>query len=176
VRVKHIRSSLVPVASVLGLVLVACGGTSPSAGQGGAQVSIPPGGAQTIAVSLGETGPGQMYMNLNQPAVAAGPVTFVVTNEGDKEHEFIVLQTDTSAGDFPVMSQNEAMQMEGGGMGHMHDFDEEAPGIVAVDEIEDLAAGATDRLEVNLKPGHYALVCNLRGHYTGGMWADFQVT
>ena len=39
----------------------------------------------------------------------------------------------------------------------------------------DLAAGATKTLTLNLKPGHYALICNIAGHYMAGMYADLTV-
>ncbi|MEA2312683.1 MAG: hypothetical protein QOE28_2651, partial [Solirubrobacteraceae bacterium] len=35
--------------------------------------------------------------------------------------------------------------------------------------------GAAKALTLNLKPGHYALICNLPGHYTAGMYADLTV-
>ncbi len=45
----------------------------------------------------------------------------------------------------------------------------------AVGEVEDLGQGDTKKLTLNLKKGHYALICNLPGHYKGGMYADFTV-
>jgi uncharacterized cupredoxin-like copper-binding protein len=49
----------------------------------------------------------------------------------------------------------------------------------AVDEIEDIAPGAAERLTLHLEPGHYALICNLPGHYfhdgKPGMLADVTV-
>ena len=45
----------------------------------------------------------------------------------------------------------------------------------AVDEIGEFAAGKTKRLTLNLKPGHYALVCNVPGHYKAGMYKNFIV-
>jgi uncharacterized cupredoxin-like copper-binding protein len=35
--------------------------------------------------------------------------------------------------------------------------------------------GAAKTLALNLAPGHYALVCNLPGHYKAGMYADLTV-
>ena len=45
-----------------------------------------------------------------------------------------------------------------------------------VDEIEEIPAGSTENLTVDLTAGHYALICNLEGHYRMGMQADFDVT
>jgi uncharacterized cupredoxin-like copper-binding protein len=33
----------------------------------------------------------------------------------------------------------------------------------------------TQDLSVDLKPGHYVLFCNLRGHFMGGMFTDLEV-
>ena len=52
-----------------------------------------------------------MAVTLNQwvvtpsaTTVAAGSVTFTVANDGTVPHEFVVLQTDTPAADFPIES------------------------------------------------------------------------
>ena len=169
------RRSAFLLAAVFPLLIAACGGDSSSSSGDGGGAEIPGGDSgQTVAVSLGENGADDMYMRLNQESVPGGPVTFVVTNEGQKEHEFIVIKTDTPAGDFPVATGGGMTEGEEE-MGHPHDIDEEAAGEV-IGEVEDLAAGATDQLVVTLTTGHYALICNLEGHYTGGMWADLQVT
>ncbi len=159
--------------AVLALVLTACGGDDAAGDGGGAKITGGDSG-QTIAVTLGESGPDDMYMQLNQGSIPGGSVTFVVTNEGQEEHEFIVIKSDTPAGDFPLAESGETTEGEAE-MGHAHDIDEEAAGEV-MGEIEDLAAGATDELTLTLEAGHYALLCNLEGHYVGGMWADLEVT
>jgi uncharacterized cupredoxin-like copper-binding protein len=159
------RSALLVVAS-FALVLAACGGDDASSSSDGEGAAITGGDSgQTVAVSVGESGPDEMYMRLSQESVAAGSVTFVVTNEGQKEHEFLVIKTDTPAGEIPLLTVPDGE----------HDFDEEAAGEV-IDEIGSVVAGATEELTVTLEPGHYALNCNLEGHYSAGMWADLQVT
>jgi len=45
-----------------------------------------------------------------------------------------------------------------------------------IDEIADIQSGATQDLTVTLEAGHYALICNIREHYSSGMWADLTVT
>jgi len=52
----------------------------------------------------------------------------------------------------------------------------QAPGIEVIDEIADIQSGATQDLTVTLEAGHYALICNIREHYSSGMWADLTVT
>lgn len=160
------RRSVLLVAASFALVLAACGGddTSSSGDEGGAAITGADSG-QTVAASVGESGADEMYMRLSQESVAAGSVTFVVTNEGQKEHEFLVIKTDTPAGEIPLLAVPDGE----------HDFDEEVAGEV-IDEIESVVAGATEELTLTLEPGHYALNCNLEGHYSAGMWADLQVT
>jgi uncharacterized cupredoxin-like copper-binding protein len=91
----------------------------------------------------------------NVSTVAPGKVSFVARNAGKVEHEMVVIRTDKSAGDLLKGSR----ASEAG----------------AVDEIGEFAAGKTKRLTLNLKPGHYALICNVAGHYKAGMFKNFVV-
>jgi uncharacterized cupredoxin-like copper-binding protein len=86
---------------------------------------------------------------------AAGRVTFAVRNAGTVPHEFVVLRTPKPASG--LLKGNEAD--ETGNVG----------------EIGDLQPGQTKTLTLPLKPGHYALICNLPGHYKAGQHADFTV-
>jgi uncharacterized cupredoxin-like copper-binding protein len=97
--------------------------------------------------------------------VAAGAVTFDVTNNGTTAHEFVVLRTDTPAANFPITSFE----------GETPRFNENTAG-ENVGETGDMEVGAAKTLQIDLKPGHYALVCNLPGHYGAGMHLDFVVT
>jgi uncharacterized cupredoxin-like copper-binding protein len=87
--------------------------------------------------------------------VAAGRVAFNVHNAGSIKHEFVVLRTDKKASD--LLKGNEAD--EAGNVG----------------EIGNLNPGQTKTLSLNLKAGHYALICNLPGHYKLGQHADLTV-
>ena len=110
-------------------------------------------GRATVAVRLSE-----FKIKPAVPHVAAGPVTFVVTNAGKVKHQFTIIRTDKPAS--AALSK--------------HNPDDDIPG--ARGEISALAPGATKQLVVkDLKPGHYALVCALPGHYQAGMYADFTV-
>ena len=96
------------------------------------------------------------YSIAPQPSeVAAGRVAFKVRNAGSIKHEFVVLRTDKKASD--LLKGNEAD--EAGNVG----------------EIGNLQPGQTKTLSLNLKAGHYALICNLPGHYKLGQHADFTV-
>ena len=84
-----------------------------------------------------------------------GKVRFVVTNVGNITHEFVVLKTAKPAGN--LLKGNEAN--ESGNVG----------------EIGNIPPGQARTLNLVLKRGHYALICNLPGHYVSGQFADFYV-
>jgi len=86
-----------------------------------------------------------------------GKVTFVVRNRGKLTHEFVVIKTAKLAGNLKAPGENEASEKG------------------AVGEIEELKPGQTKRLTLTLKKGHYALICNLPGHYGQGQFVDFYV-
>ncbi len=92
---------------------------------------------------------------------AAGDVTFTIKNTGTVVHEFVVLKTDLTADKLPSASG---------------EVEEDASELSPVDEVEDIAPGATATLSVALPAGHYVLICNLPGHYAGGMHANLDVT
>jgi uncharacterized cupredoxin-like copper-binding protein len=106
--------------------------------------------AHTVGVSLRE-----YSVNPTAKAAAAGKVTFRVRNAGSITHEFVVLRT-SKAADALLKG---ARADESGNVG----------------ETGDLKAGASKTLKLNLKPGHYALICNLPGHYAAGQHTDFTV-
>jgi uncharacterized cupredoxin-like copper-binding protein len=86
---------------------------------------------------------------------ATHKVTFAVRNVGKIKHEFVVLKTNTPAGSL------------GDG--------KRVPETGHVGEIGDLRPGQSKKLTLRLKRGHYALICNLPGHYAAGMHRDFTV-
>jgi uncharacterized cupredoxin-like copper-binding protein len=86
---------------------------------------------------------------------AAGKVTFAVQNAGTIKHEFVVVRTNKSAASLLKGARAD----ESGNVG----------------ETGDLAPGQGKTLTLKLPPGHYALICNLPGHYTAGQHVDFTV-
>jgi uncharacterized cupredoxin-like copper-binding protein len=106
--------------------------------------------AARIAVTLKE------FTLTPRPATArAGTVTFRVRNAGAVRHEFVVLRTRRPAA--RLLKGSEAS--EAGNVG----------------EIGDLRPGVTKSLRLRLAAGHYALICNLPGHYRAGQRADLTV-
>jgi uncharacterized cupredoxin-like copper-binding protein len=126
------------------------------------------GSVAVIAVSIGALSAGAVT---SKPLVAVqvdefsvfpgtqgapkGKVRFVVTNIGTIRHEFVVLRTNKPAGN--LLKGDEA--------------DESG----AVGEIGGVPPGQARTLNLTLKRGHYALICNLPGHYKTGQFADFYV-
>lgn len=161
--------------AALTLVLAACGSSGDGSSAGGSSATgstateaptsteapTPTAAEGTpVAVAVGETDVQHMYMNLDQATVPAGTVTFTIVNEGVKVHEFVILSTDVLAADLPIEANDEV--------------NEDA--YTVIDEVEDLAGGDTATLTVDLAPGHYALICNLKGHVRMGMYSDITVT
>jgi len=94
-------------------------------------------------------------------SVPAGDVQFVVSNAGTTSHEFVVIKTDLAPDALPVV----------GGT-----VDESASSLQVIDTIAPFAAGTQQTLTVNLAAGNYVLICNLPGHYQGGVRTAFTVT
>jgi uncharacterized cupredoxin-like copper-binding protein len=86
-----------------------------------------------------------------------GKTTFVVQNAGKLAHEFVVIKTDKAAG--RLAAEGSARAPERGTVG----------------EIEDVPPGQTKKLSLTLKKGHYALICNLKGHWSNGQFVDFYI-
>jgi len=59
---------------------------------------------------------------------------------------------------------------------YLRPVDEEGEGLEAVDEIEDIEAGTSPTLTVDLDAGSYVLICNITGHYDAGMHTALTVT
>jgi len=93
----------------------------------------------------------------------AGPITFYLDNQGNIDHEFVIIQTDTLAKDLVAKVDPATMRL-----------DEEL--LTSPGEYGDLAAGVTGVVTIDLPAGHYVLMCNIADHYQLGMYADLEVT
>jgi uncharacterized cupredoxin-like copper-binding protein len=99
---------------------------------------------------------GSMWIGMSRSSsVADGKVTFNVKNIGQLVHQFVIIKTDKPAN----------------GLGTGPRVPEDGN----VGETGDVQAGAAKTLSVKLKPGHYALICNIPNHYSAGMHTDFTV-
>lgn len=92
----------------------------------------------------------------------AGVITFHVTNTSkDTIHEMIVMYLADPTKPLPYIDAEQRV-------------DEDKAGDKG--EVSELDPGATGSLTVALKPGKYLLICNVPGHFTSGMWTEFEVT
>jgi len=132
-------------------LLVSCSGPGASAGP--------------IAATIKE-----WQISLSATTLKAGSLTFNITNNGDKEHEFVVRKTDLKADSLPTNDDGTVV--------------EDSPQLTEVgdpSEVAEIKSGSSDRsLTVTLQPGHYVIFCNLHVedlvHYQKGMHIDFTVT
>ena len=145
---KHLTG--VALISITAILAVGCGGSSSST-----STSTPaaPAASGTLDVQLGD-------MTITAPAkVSAGKTKVTATNDDPNglTHEVVFIRTDTPASQLPTNGKGEAS--EKGSIG----------------EIADLPAGQSASTTLDLKKGHYALICNLPGHYAAGMYTDLTV-
>ena len=126
---------------VLGIALttVGCGKQSP--------VETQPLGS-SVAVSEKE-----FTITPDVARVKAGMVTFTVTNSGTIDHEFVVIKTDLDPTKLPMKGGVEVDETK-----------VSSPG-----ELEGIKPGKTKTGSFELPAGRYVLICNIEGHYSGGM-------
>ncbi len=86
-----------------------------------------------------------------------GQVTFVTRNAGKLTHELVVLKTPRAAGKLPTKGME---AVEKGRVG----------------KIPAVRPGTTKKLTLKLGAGHYALICNIPGHYKAGQFTDLTVS
>lgn len=110
----------------------------------------------TINVSLKE------FSVTPQPAsTGSGQIAFNVKNDGAVLHELVVIRTEADPAKLP-QSQGKV--------------DETNPGLEVKGKAQNIAGGGSGTVQATgLPPGKYALICNVPGHYTGGMHAAFTV-
>ncbi|MBK5268379.1 MAG: c-type cytochrome [Acidimicrobiia bacterium] len=115
-----------------------------------------------VAITLTEVDATTMVLTSSATTMPAGEVTFVVTNTGNEEHEFVLFRTDLAITDLPFDATTDEVMEEG-------------PGVTHIDEIGSVLPGETKTLTVTLEAGNYAMICNLASHYRMGMRAVFSV-
>jgi hypothetical protein len=91
---------------------------------------------------------------------APGDFELRVRNEGPDAHELIVLR-------------RRGLELPLRGDGITVDEERLKPAIAAA--LEPIAPRRTGRLRFHLAPGRYVLICNMAGHYLGGMRAELTV-
>ena len=141
--------SRVLLASAMALAVTGAGGMNRLA------ATAASGGGKVTAT---EGKPGEFSLVPKPTGVGPAKATFTVPNKGRLTHELVVIRTNTAPGKLPTNAKGEAS--EKGSIGETGDI---APGLVK-----------TNRT-LSLAKGKYALICNLPGHYKGGMYAGLTV-
>lgn len=110
----------------------------------------------------------QMRLLATPTSATAGAVSFRVHNDGTRTHELVVLPLESNhdAGQQPVGS--DARIDEAGSLGEVSRTCGSGAG-------EGIDAGAAGWVTLTLRPGTYELVCNLKHHYSSGMFNTLTV-
>ena len=146
-------------AVILAVLAVACGDDDDDDGGNGDG-----GGGTTVDAVLTE-----FAIEADPDSVSAGDITFKAANEGEEEHELVIMRTDLAPDALPTKDDGSV--------------DEEGAGVELIDEIEEFAGGGSEEITVNLAAGKYVLFCNLveeedgepDSHYAEGMHTGFTV-
>lgn len=158
------RFALLAALPTVSLTLAACGGDN----NGGDAASTTPAAtnpaattaASTPAASSGSTldassgkvtiTASEFKFSADEIDAKAGKLAITLKNDGQAPHEFIVLKTDAAPDALPVSG------------GRVSEDD-------SVGEVSEVEPGKTGKATLKLSPGTYVYVCNIPGHYQGGM-------
>jgi uncharacterized cupredoxin-like copper-binding protein len=88
--------------------------------------------------------------------IPAGIVSFDAHNRGPSTHEFVVFQTAQPADRMPLGADGLTI-------------DEDSSLLRPAGEVAEIDIDRSATLILRLTPGSYVLVCNMEGHYLGGM-------
>lgn len=110
-----------------------------------------------VEVTLGA--PDEFSLVPSVESIPAGEAVFTAVNEGQVEHELVMIKTDKDAAN---LAPEDIVHGEERNRVNEHP--------------EHQAPGETLRFEADLEPGHYVLICNVPGHYQAGQYANFTVT
>lgn len=152
------RSKRLAVAAIVVLAVSAAAGCGDDDdGDAGQAATSEPAATQpapaTAALTVRMT---EFAFDPNDATAKAGEVTITAPNDGKVVHELVLLKTDADPGALPKKGD---------------EFDESK----SVGEIADVEPGATKKATFDLKPGKYAMICALPGHYDGGMYGSLTV-
>ncbi len=89
----------------------------------------------------------------------AGSTAIEAENVGKMAHELVLAKSDLDPAKLPTNSDGTV--------------DEEALDVVG--ETGDVEPGETGVVNADLEPGSYVIICNLPGHYAGGMYGSLTV-
>lgn len=142
------RMRLVRAPMLLAVLVLTIAGCSSSGGKPHGAVTVAPIVEKDFKISVGSYG------------LRPGKVDLAVKNQGPDAHELIVVRETTSG-----------LPMRKDGL----TVDEDAVDKQTLGALEPGQPGKTRQLELNLTPGRYLLLCNMSGHYLGGMRTELVV-
>lgn len=111
---------------------------------------------------------GMMRVSATPDVVPAGTVSLRVDNTGYLAHEVVVLPLPAGQLAGQRVIGDDGKVNEDGSVG-------EVSATCAAGTGEGIAAGSSGWLTVTLAPGRYELLCNLPGHYAGGMYTELDL-
>jgi uncharacterized cupredoxin-like copper-binding protein len=111
---------------------------------------------------------GRMMLHAAPTVVAAGTVSLVARNLGWRTHELIVLPLTAASSAGERLAGPDGKVPEAGSLG-------EASSSCAAGQGDGITSGAVGWVTLNLAPGRYELVCNLKNHYVNGMYDELDV-
>ncbi|MGD9573625.1 MAG: hypothetical protein AB7V62_17230 [Thermoleophilia bacterium] len=117
-----------------------------------AVVAAPP--AKPVTITMGKGTPFQTSVAPKAPT--AGRFAFTLRNRGSLRHEAVILRTNIRYDKLPVRN---GRAVETGRRG----------------AIRNVPGGRAGKLTIALPAGKYVIICNLPGHYVGGMRTPFTV-
>lgn len=150
-------------------------------GLGTAVAGIATGDATTTA-DTAATPPGTVALQYDEwridtsdSTMPAGRVTFEESNAGDKDHDLLVIRTDTPPDQLPMGLDGVSPEAAGEVvLGETHDHEHGAD-LSDADHERHLHPGEGRRRAVTLRPGRYVLICPVPGHYERGQRAAITV-
>lgn len=130
------------------------------------------GSGQNIEVSVYDTGMmmgTHMGLSTYPAVVVAGKVNILVANVGMRTHEVVILPLTSEQGAGTRTVGSDGKVDESGSLGEVSNNCASGSG-------EGILAGSRGWTTLNLAPGRYEFVCNLRNHYSAGMYQEVVVT
>jgi uncharacterized cupredoxin-like copper-binding protein len=154
------RLAMAAIVILAAPVASGCGGDDDN-GDGGESAAPEPTATQTTTQPSAAGGALTIRMtefafDPNDAVAKSGKVTITAPNDGEVVHELVLLKTDDDPADLPKEGDEVDESTSGG-------------------EIADVEPGSTKKATFDLKPGKYAMVCALPGHYEGGMYGSLTV-
>ncbi|KJF16070.1 sulfocyanin-like copper-binding protein [Acidithrix ferrooxidans] len=126
------------------------------------------GGSEMAHGSMMGHGIMMLALNPSPSIVHAGQITFVVSNYGSLNHEFLVLPMPAAGIGTRTVAENGKIN-ESQSLG-------EASTSCGAGAGSGIVAGSRSWITLKLATGKYELLCDVPWHYTNGMYSSFTVT